>query len=211
MTTRLQALDFTNFGVLMANVPEEVKNELLPEIEWMEKNFDKCIPVNNTLAGQIRREYKVTKNTDLLKRIVLQLVQEYDNRYGYIKEISMLTSNLPLTVNHVWVNFQAKHEFNPVHNHNGLMSFVVWVKIPYDLEKERLYGPGQFSHSNMTSDFQFLYSNSLGNITTHQLNVDKSFEFKIALFPAKMMHCVYPFYTSDEYRISVAGNVMLQA
>jgi len=24
-----------------------------------------------------------------------------------------------------------------------------------------------------------------------------------------MIHCVYPFYTSDDYRISVSGNIML--
>ncbi len=26
------------------------------------------------------------------------------------------------------------------------------------------------------------------------------------IYPAKQLHCVYPFYTSDEYRISVSGN-----
>jgi hypothetical protein len=27
------------------------------------------------------------------------------------------------------------------------------------------------------------------------------------LFPAKMMHTVYPFYSSDDFRISISGNL----
>jgi hypothetical protein len=37
--------------------------------------------------------------------------------------------------------------------------------------------------------------------------VDKEWEGKIALFPAKLNHLVYPFYTSDEPRISISGNI----
>jgi len=28
------------------------------------------------------------------------------------------------------------------------------------------------------------------------------------IFPARMTHCVYPFYTSQDYRISISGNVV---
>jgi len=27
------------------------------------------------------------------------------------------------------------------------------------------------------------------------------------MFPSQLIHAVYPFYTSDEYRISVSGNI----
>ena len=30
------------------------------------------------------------------------------------------------------------------------------------------------------------------------------------VFPAALQHAVYPFYTSDDYRISVSGNVRLK-
>jgi len=39
------------------------------------------------------------------------------------------------------------------------------------------------------------------------LDVDKSFENKLLMFPASYNHQVYPFYTSDEERITVSGNV----
>ena len=59
----------------------------------------------------------------------------------------------------------------------------------------------------MASCLQFLYIDSLGQIQTHQVKVDKSFEGKILFFNAKQNHCVYPFYTSDDYRITISGNV----
>ena len=39
------------------------------------------------------------------------------------------------------------------------------------------------------------------------IDVDKSFEGKMLVFPSKLQHLVYPFYTSDEHRITVSGNV----
>ena len=31
-----------------------------------------------------------------------------------------------LELHSLWVNYQSKHEFNPVHIHDGLFSFVIW-------------------------------------------------------------------------------------
>ena len=55
--------------------------------------------------------------------------------------------------------------------------------------------------------FAFFFSDPSGKITQEALPVDKSWEGKVALFPANLNHCVYPFYTSDEYRISISGNL----
>ena len=35
-----------------------------------------------------------------------------------------------------WVNFQNQHEFNPVHSHDGFLSFVIWMKIPTSWEEQ---------------------------------------------------------------------------
>jgi inosine/xanthosine triphosphate pyrophosphatase family protein len=40
---------------------------------------------------------------------------------------------------------------------------------------------------------------------------DKTFEGKIAFFPSKLSHCVYPFYSSDDVRISISGNIKLDS
>ena len=45
-----------------------------------------------------------------------------------------------------------------------------------------------------------------GGIDHIVFNVDKSFEGKILMFPSYMQHQVFPFYTSDDYRITISGN-----
>ena len=37
--------------------------------------------------------------------------------------------------------------------------------------------------------------------------VDKTYEKKAFIFPAALQHSVYPFYGTDEYRITVSGNL----
>ena len=41
------------------------------------------------------------------------------------------------------------------------------------------------------------------------LAVDKTFEGKMLMFDASQMHYVSPFYTSNDYRITVSGNILL--
>jgi hypothetical protein len=86
------------------------------------------------------------------------------------------------------------------------MSFVIWIKVPYDIETEKRNAPGSRSNSNFPGHFEFSYCNILGNITHKQIPADKSYENYICMFPAKMVHCVYPFFTSDDYRITISGN-----
>ena len=201
--------DFNNIGYLLSDVPDDVMLAIRNEVNSIQNDFSLGIPRNKNLAGHIRQEYRLDKCQKILEPFVLDLVIKYDSYYKNLKEFNFQTHNVPMIIENPWVNFQKKHEFNPVHNHKGLMSFVIYLQIPYDLNQEFEQGPGGLADDPITGCFQFIYTNSLGQIVTHRVNVDKSFENKILLFPAKMPHCVYPFYTSDDYRISVAGNVIL--
>ena len=58
---------------------------------------------------------------------------------------------------------------------------------------------GQFSYFTLDNFFA-------GNLATHFIETGKKLEGSAFLFPSRMNHCVYPFYTSDDYRISIAGN-----
>ena len=65
--------------------------------------------------------------------------------------------------------------------------------------------------STYTSQFAFLNISYDGTIRCDGIEVDKSFEGKIIMFPAKQLHMVFPFYTSKGYRITVSGNIRLKA
>ena len=41
--------------------------------------------------------------------------------------------------------------------------------------------------------------------------LDSQYENTICVFPSILNHAVFPFYTSDEYRISVSGNIYLKS
>ena len=88
-----------------------------------------------------------------------------------------------------------------MHNHDGLISYSAWIKIPYDVNEE-------IKDGKYASCFQFNYTTITGNTFTEIIKVDKSFEGKIMMFPSTLPHCVYPFYTTDDVRISMSGNVL---
>jgi hypothetical protein len=202
---------FPNLGYLIEDVPLHILADVKKEIRKIEKNFQEAESASHLLSGNMESEFSLVDCFPTLETYLINLVKSYDEFFHYTHTIDPLDTNLPLKLNNLWVNFQKKTEFNPNHNHSGVMSFVIWVRIPYDLNKEIANSPGRYSNANMASAFQFTYSDVLGNHKTQDLYLDKSAEGKILLFPNKMVHCVYPFYTSDDYRISVSGNISLRA
>lgn len=103
-----------------------------------------------------------------------------------------------------WVNFQRKYEYNPLHDHSGMFSFVIWMKIPYKWEDEKECDWVKGSNSQGTVGNFMLLGNDL-RMETFKMNPDC--ESHMLLFPSHTLHCVYPFYTSDDERISISGNI----
>ena len=192
-------------GIFSEQVPDHV-------LDYYRKSVPETHePANHELAGHIRKENKFL---DVPKYVEDYLCSIPYKRLYFKKQLMSFQVNhnvsaeeCPLKLSSNWVNFQKKYEFNPVHNHSGLFSFIIFHKIPYDYEEEAKDWNGKTSVNNVASCLQFLYVDILGHIQTHQIKVDKSFEGKILFFNAKQNHCVYPFYTSDDYRITISGNI----
>ena len=136
---------------------------------------------------------------------------EYDKHYNYLKSnYSCLTDNLNIVMNDAWVNFQNKFEFNPAHTHPGLMSFIIWLDIPYTRQDEIKFSPGT-PEKNRSGSFTMYYTNVLGTVQTEDILLDHTFNNKLILFPSVIKHSVSPFYSSDLTRVSVAGNFYFQS
>ena len=161
---------------------------------------------NDKLIGHIKEEYEIEYPP---KNIVKMLVDLIDSKFSYyLKTLTMLSKDLPFDLDQIWCNFQKKNEFNPPHDHTGVFSFVIFIKIPYDLKDEiKCFNTGGEVYN---SKFVFHVINKLGKIQMWPLEVDKSFEGKIIFFPATQVHEVFPFYTSNDYRITVSGNIKLR-
>jgi len=163
-------------------------------------NSDTLKGVNETLAGNIEKEFILGKSQKILEPYACSLTDFYLEQY---EELSSFYS-----FHDVWINFQKKYEFNPKHGHNGDFSFVLWIQIPYDLEEELSLPNCVKSNTPCNSLFKFVTTNTAGKIIEHPLMIDKSWEGVMVLFPADRQHQVYPFYTSDNYRISISGNLI---
>lgn len=193
-------------GFLHAKFTDKQLQPIRNEVdEMLKNNFRMSKRRNQDLAGNIEHEYEI-KCKNYVSDLVLPLTQEFESRWKYISGMGYLTENRPIVLDGVWANFQKKHEFNPPHIHLGILSFVIWLNIPYDIEDEKSVNQSRDSALNIPGHFQFLYTSSLGKISQCNIPVDKKFNGTIALFPSEMVHAVYPFTTSDDYRITIAGN-----
>ena len=162
------------------------------------------------MIGNIKKEYKLVESQKYIEELLMPLVGAYNNDFGYIKEFNILTSSVPIVLDDCWVNFQKKYEFNPAHNHSGIYSFVIWINVPYDMEEELKLSPGAEARSNLAGSFVFLYNDTTGKIKPFDILIDKNMENNIVFFPSNFYHMVYPFFSSDKYRVSVSGNFKLK-
>ncbi len=115
---------------------------------------------------------------------------------------------MPLVISEedLWVNYQSRGEFNPPHHHSGVFSFVIWLQIPYTMAEEAAAGPGSQGYEPESGHFVIHYTDTLGQIRHERLWVDSSKQGYVCLFPNTMVHHVSPFYSTTDWRISVAGN-----
>jgi AAA15 family ATPase/GTPase len=206
----IEAINFPNIGFLKVQLTDAQIAPILSEIREIENDFISAVEANKFLAGNIDKQYKLNKCHDYVNLLLKDLVQAYEDNFNLLSTQSPLSRSVPLFVNNVWVNFQSKHEFNPIHNHAGIISFVIWIKIPYKIKNENDNSPGKKSKLPLSGHFSFCYTNALGEICHYDIPADQSMENCILVFPAKMHHSVHPFYSSDDYRISVSGNVVFQ-
>ena len=195
-----------NVGLTKGTIPPEIYQALNQEIVDIHTNDKDVVRMNNALAGQITKEYQITKSLPLLNPFLEEMGRAYQKEWNYYPKEN--PNNNKLTVESVWVNMQKKLEVNPLHNHDGTLSFVAWLYVPFKLEDERNMPNCKNSRTvQLASTFQFVYTTALGTIANCPMFVESGWEAKIIMFPAKLLHMVYPFQTSDDYRISIAGNL----
>jgi hypothetical protein len=200
-------ITFKNYGVIKHKFTDEQLAPVWQEVNSIQNNFSSFEHKKNNknLAGNLKKEYTLETSVPHLNTLISPLVDGYDMYSGFNTSVKNSTLDT-FKLKGAWVNFQQKHEFNPNHNHGGFMSFVLWLKIPYNIKDEMVNPSGADSNTNVPAHFQFLYTSTTGEIMSYAVAADKSMENTLMLFPAKMVHTVYPFFTSDDYRISVSGN-----
>ena len=173
------------------------------------------------------RENKINANKNLAGNIEESLYLKDNNNYfwdnhlknvchQYLKENLYCTSfrnnftntfSEEMIMREFWVNFSKQTEFNPVHNHGGVMSFVIWMQIPTRSKEQHDLPISKNTTNPSSSDFQFLYTDILGAISPMTFEMDPETNGTLVLFPSTLSHQVYPFFNCDDYRVSISGNI----
>jgi hypothetical protein len=199
---------FPNYGFIQAKLTAEQLEPLLLEVDEIGKDFSKFEDrLNNAnLAGHIRNEFLIKDKLTYTEQLLLPLANSYNSEFNYLENFTYSNGSKEMYLDKCWVNFQKKNEFNPTHNHSGVLSFVVWIRVPYDMNSEAACSPGYASNSNCSGTFEFVYSKTNCGLFSYRIPVTKQDEGTVVVFPSTFIHQVYPFFSSDDYRISVSGN-----
>ena len=197
MTDKKINVSTFNWGpcVIKLKITDEFKKLLLSEAKGNKLDF------KDKLAGIIEKETGYSEESKMkvipymaqYLGIYDQMFEKFTAKKYYKKPEYIMTA--------LWINYQKANEFNPPHDHDGALSFVIYLGIPDELKEEnkkylgRSAGPG---------GIQFLYGEGPREAITYMSHFPE--EGDMFVFPAWLKHWVSPF-KSDCVRISVSGNV----
>ena len=153
---------------------------------------------SSKLASQIKNESRIPKaiiNKSLSKELIKNIKIYLDKSdVRKIKEIKIIN---------LWVVRQFKNEYNPIHYHDGQLSGVGYLKIPKNMNQNKLV-KNKKTRTNGTIDFINGQKNFLSK-SIYNLNPKLG---DLLIFPNYLMHTAYPFNIDGERR-SFSFNVKI--
>ena len=190
---------------------------------WLEKKLStqemdylwKCVDNKkeshkHLLAGNIHESNTLIDENDwFYENTLLPLIHQYGDVMGNVGGSVPVNQYHPYSLQQMWVNYQKQNEFNPLHDHGGVYSFVVWMKIPTRHFEQNKNPIALRSNNPKISTFEFRYINTLGEISEFVYEMNPEIEGTMLLFPSNLMHQVNPFFDCDEDRISISGNIVV--
>ena len=195
MNKQIPVITF-NWGpcVIKLKVEPEFKKLLIDEASNNTEDF------TDKLAGILNSE---TGYTPQSKEKILPMLSQYIGVYDqmYQKYVNKPYETIPeYVLSALWINHQKPNDFNPPHDHDGKLSFVIYLSIPEELKKEHENYKGK---SCGPGGIPFIYGNGPRDAITYMSFLPE--EGDMFIFPAWLKHWVAP-YKSNCTRISVSGN-----
>lgn len=179
-------------------------------------NNNLSIPANTYLAGQIKDEYYYSD--EFIKNNIQEIYSKIDLYLDVLinnwrNESPENISPFEVDIQGMWLNIQRSGEFNPIHNHNGDISFVIYLDIPEEIYEEEHTSTGLAPASiefRNSLEFDPFTKNSIQSLLRPISSVNqKPKTGDMFIFPAYLYHHVQKF-TSNVERKTVAGNFILK-
>ena len=183
MTDQIQVQMF-NWGpcVVKVKITDEFKKLLLTEARKNKLDY------TDKLAGILDKE---TGYGDESKTLIVPEISRYLGVYDQMFEkfINKPYEKRPhYIMTALWINYQKQNDFNPPHDHDGKLSFVIYLQIPDELKKENASYKGK---SCGPGGIQFVYGDGPRDCVTYQSFFPE--ENDMYIFPAWLKHWVAPY------------------
>jgi len=145
---------------------------------------------SSKLVSQIKDEVKLN-DAFIKKNLSKELIR---NIKKYL-EVSGVPKIREVKIINLWVVRQFKNEYNPIHYHNGQLSGVGYLKIPKNMNQNKVVKDKKVK-TNGTIDFINGQKNFLSK-SIYNLNPKIG---DLLIFPNYLMHAAYPFNVDGERR-----------
>ena len=202
--------------IFQTEVSNTFCDELITEGRKLNKEEDDWNP---RLAGNLKygRSFIYKRDyTDKVEPFIKGKVEKFFNglyeQYG--KETKMIDNimtravdkrtfkNGKMMLDTLWINFSKKHDYNPPHNHTGVLSFVIFCQVP-----EKIFSVQADSNAQRAGYLHFSYGQQISDLMGCEYPI-KPYKSLMLIFPAKLEHFVPPYWV-DADRISVSGNLIV--
>ena len=154
------------------------------------------------------KQFPLNDDDNLFQNNVLRpCTDKYFETYGCpFKQKTTHTHELAFS--RFWCRASLDGDYQSIHDHQGIFTFVVWLTVPFEGADERQVQAGFRPEA---SDFVLVYPDTCGQLQKRNFVLGKGAEGKMLFFPSDINHIVYPHYTTQEYRIALAGDVALNS
>ena len=189
--------------ILHTSLPDKIVQGLIQLTDLIAEDKERE-SANKNLVGEIEDEWEIDPillTNISFKSYITQLCWEYFK----VMSSQHITDNIGTSSIHVmkreienikiissWFNDQKDNEYNPLHDHFGFFSGVLYLKIPEYLPLRK----NKNKYLNGSIVFVANESQTKGVMTNSELVIPPKVG-DIFLFPSCLNHMVYPFRTRD--------------
>ena len=173
----------TGTDILVCKMPGEVFEDVKKASDI---GIENKIKLNDAEEASIKQEYSMpipNMFEDWITQLIDHCYEFHKERYGIVTKGAQ-----DLHIVKMWVNVMEKGDQHYPHTHDhSFYSFSCYI-----------------STANDDAPFYFIKDNK-----GQKVNIDKTSEGHVLIFPSQMIHTVYPKKT-DGQRVSVSGNIVIR-
>jgi len=192
-----QQIDLYNPGIIKAQVFGNIFHETKTDIEVL---------INSNKKDVVESQYTYMIPAKL-ENFIYAVSHEYLLKYKFMSDCGTFAPTLKASKVSK-INLQKKYEFRSSdYNSNHSLEWVLFMQIPYESQDEHRMSEVFENGTQFASKWEFIYNTLNAGIMSHCIDLNKSIEGTMLMYPGYMKNIMYPFYTSDDYRVFLTGKI----